>query len=163
MNIIIRSAQTKDVKQCHRIESVSFSAEEAASLERITLRQREFPQGFLVAEHNGKIIGMINSGASDQADLADEEFKALIGHDRNGSQRVIFSLAVDPAQQGEGIGARLMQDYIDRARSDSVKEIRLICKEQMIDFYKRFGFENCGRSVSKHGGVEWWEMLYTVP
>lgn len=161
-NLIIRQALLQDVTPCHAIERQSFAEAEAASHARIALRQREFPRGFLVAIVKEDVVGLINSGAGNGIDLADEDFKALKGHDPEGRQRVIFSLAVSPAFREKGVATALLEAYLEKAREDQVTTIDLICKPDLIRFYEKRGFEARGQSKSTHGGVRWTEMRLTI-
>lgn len=160
--MLIRQVNQEDIAACTLLERTCFSPKEAASEERIALRQREFPQGFVVAEVDGEVIGMINSGASDHVDLADENFKALVGHYSGSKCWVIFSLAVAPVFQNRGIAQKLLSAYFEQARLNQATTIKLLCKCNLISFYERLGFKNMGQSLSQHGGEDWWEMCYSL-
>jgi len=40
------------------------------------------------------------------------------------------------------------------------KGLVLTCKEKLIAYYAKFGFENEGISESVHGNVIWYQMRY---
>jgi len=42
--------------------------------------------------------------------------------------------------------------------SDEQKNILLMCKDPMVEYYKKFGFHYIALSNSTHGGVPWHEM-----
>ena len=155
----IRHVTLADLEACHHIESTCFLPSEAASRESIETRIKIFPEGFLVAEIGGKVVGQLNSGATNQDDITDEEFKQLIGHEPGGKHLVIFSLSVLPDSQGQGIAGRLLQRYIQEAGNDGRAAILLLCKPELISYYQRFGFIARGKSASTHGGFEWHEMV----
>ena len=50
---------------------------------------------------------------------------------------------------------------IDEADSRGCKGIVLTCKDHMIEYYSRFGFDNEGVSSSVHGGAKWYQMRLT--
>ncbi len=156
--IIIRNACAKDLDACIEIETNSFPPDEAASDESIRTRITTYPQGFLVAEKNGCILGQINSGATSKNDITDEAFKKLVGHDPAGTSMVIFSLSVLPRFRHQGVAAALMDRFIIKARDMGKQNVLLLCKEKLIPFYRRFGFEDGGLSASTHGGAAWHEM-----
>jgi hypothetical protein len=79
--IIIRRVLPKDLKDCFLVETSGFPPEEAATRETIKLRLETFPQGFFVAEMDGGVVGILNSGATDKEEISDEELKQLIGHE----------------------------------------------------------------------------------
>ena len=60
------------------------------------LRIETLPEGVLVAENDGKVVGMLNRGATEKDDSSDEELKQLIGHHPDGRNRVVFALVVLP-------------------------------------------------------------------
>ncbi len=154
----IRQVRPEDLVACYALEWDSFTNSEAASIENISRRIDLFPEGFLVMEQAGKIIGMVNSGATHKDDISDEALKRLAGHDSAGANIVIFSLSVLPAYQRRGLGTQLMQAFIERARQLGKQQILLMCKAPLIAYYARFGFVERGLSPSTHGGSQWYEM-----
>lgn len=156
--VLVRPVEARDVERCAAIEAACFPPEEAASPERVAQRAREFRSGFLVAELDGEVYGMVNGGASDAPDLADEDFKALIGHEPGGAHLVIFSVAVHPSLQGRGLSTPLLRAYLERADAEGRTLTLLLCKEHLVPYYARFGFVDRGPSSSTHGGARWHEM-----
>lgn len=66
--------------------------------------------------------------------------------------------AVAPAHQGTGVSTRLLNAFVERARSLSKQSIPLLCKDGLVGYYRRFGFQDLGPSGSSHGGFRWREM-----
>lgn len=161
-DIHIRQVLPADLDACHRLEAVCFPEEEAASRENIAVRIGQYPEGFQVAEQDGVIVGHVNGGATGKDDITDEAFKALIGHDPDGGNAVVFSLAVDPAHRRNGLGARLMRSYVDSMRTQGRENVLLLCKEALLPFYGRLGFVDRGLSASTHGGAAWYEMVLAL-
>ena len=160
--IFIREACISDLDRCYEIESTAFAGDEAASREKIGKRIEIYPEGFLVLEFKGEIAALINSGATDNVQLSDEEFKELTGHDPNGKKIVIMSVAVHPEFQGKGFAGKLIIEFIDRMKAMAKTEIFLICQTGLIDMYARYGFEYIGVSTSEHGGLSWHEMSLSL-
>jgi ribosomal protein S18 acetylase RimI-like enzyme len=160
--IIIRHVQSKDLDECYIVETSGFSPEEAASKETIQLRIDMFPQGFFVAEMDGKVIGMVNGAATNKDDISDEELKQLIGHDAGGRNMVIFALAVLPEFQKRGIAKQLMLKFIEEAGQNKKEKVLLICKQFLVAYYAGLGFVHAGLSKSTHGGAEWHEMRLSL-
>lgn len=156
-DLLIRQVKPDDLDACFGIESRCYGPE-GATRERIQIRLTQYPQGFLVAERDGRVIGFINSGVTDKDDISDEALKELRGHDPNGRNIVIFSLAVDPDYQKRGISVNLMEAFIERAAQLGKSAILLLCREELIAYYERFGFVLLGASASTHGGLAWHEM-----
>lgn len=158
----IRNVQLSDLDQCFEVETSGFPEEEAASKESIRNRIETFPEGFFVAETDGKIIGIINSAATDKEDITDEALKKMIGHERHGKNMVVFSLTVRPEYQKRGIAQQLMLHFIEASKRLGKRHILLMCKQHLIAYYERLGFEHIGLSTSTHGNAEWHEMRHTI-
>jgi ribosomal protein S18 acetylase RimI-like enzyme len=156
--MIIRNVLPKDLDECYLVETSGFPPEEAATKETIKLRIDTFPQGFFVAEVEGRVIGILNSAATDKDDISDEELKQLIGHNPNGKNLVVFALAVLPEFQTQGIARKLMSCLVEDARERKKQSVLLMCKQHLIAYYERMGFIHAGLSKSTHGGAEWHEM-----
>lgn len=159
---MIREATPADLDRCYEIETVSYAGDEAASREKILKRITTYPEGFFVLEANDVIAGFINSGATHEVNLADEDFKELVGHDPKGEHIVIMSVAVHPDYQGRGFANRLMESFIFRMGALKKSAIYLICQSGLIDMYTKQGFSYIGESESDHGGRRWHEMSLSL-
>jgi len=157
-----RIVSEADLDRCFEIESVSYAGDEAATREKIHTRIRNYPQGFIVLENDFEIVGFINSGACHEVELPDEELKELIGHDPEGAHIVILSVVVHPDYQGQGMASRLMRDFIDRMKALGKSDIFLICQQELVAMYARYGFVDLGPSASDHGGLRWNEMSLSL-
>jgi ribosomal protein S18 acetylase RimI-like enzyme len=160
--INIRQVTADDLETCFVVETACFSPAESAEKETIALRIAKFPQGFLVAELGGQLVGMLNSGCTNKTDLCDEDLKKLMGHDPDGGNLVVFSLAVHPKFQKRGIARRLMLCFFETACRLKKQKILLICKQELIGYYRGLGFAHLGESKSTHGGSVWHEMAFSV-
>lgn len=154
---IIRKVKPEDINDCYEVEYTCYTSD-GASKEKIGKRIQLFPEGFLVAEIHGKIVGIINSGATNVENISDEEFKDMIGHDSNGKNIVIFSLAVLPEFRGNGISKMLMSQFIKNSKEMKKENILLLCKTGLISYYRKYHFLYRGTSKSLHGGFSWHEM-----
>jgi ribosomal protein S18 acetylase RimI-like enzyme len=161
-DVNIRIVNQQDLDRCFEIESVSYSGDEAATKEKILKRINTFPQGFIVLENDKEITGFINSGATHEVELSNEEFKELVGHDSEGKHIVILSVVVHPDYQGKGMASKLMKNFIDRMKSLGKSDIYLICQTELIDMYAKYGFVDQGASDSEHGGMSWHEMSLSL-
>jgi ribosomal protein S18 acetylase RimI-like enzyme len=110
----IRGVTESDLDRCFEIEKDSYEKGEAATREKIRKRILRYPEGFIVMELRGSVVGFINCGATDNVDLANEDFKDLVGHDSNGNHVVIFSVVVHRDYQGKGLAGKLLTDFIFR-------------------------------------------------
>ncbi len=156
-NVKIRRVVEGDLDACFTIESTCYTTD-AATGEKIEKRIALFPEGFLVAEVDGQVVGMVNSGATDKDDITDDAFKDMTDHTNDGKHIVIFSLAVLSEFQGVGISRELMVKFIEVSRDLKKEKILLICKSGLISYYLKYGFLYAGKSKSTLGGFEWHEM-----
>lgn len=160
--VAIRRVERRDLQACVDLERQCYSAREAAPEFHLERRIEIYPDGFYVAELGGKVVGMINSGATHKEDITGEEFKHLIGHVRNGRNSVIFSLAVHPTHRRKNIARQLMEKLIEVAEEKEKMRILLLCRDNLIDFYQRLGFIHGGLSGSDFGGYRWHQMHYDL-
>ena len=157
-----RNARPADSTRCHEIETGAYEGDEAATLDKIAARIARYPEGFLVMEVDGEIVGFINSGCAFEVVLSDEAFKDLVGHDPAAPNVVIMSVAVDPACQGRGFSKLLMREFIARMRAMNKKTIHLMCRDRHVGFYERLGYRYVKPSDSGHGGMKWHEMVWEL-
>ncbi|QZA76632.1 GNAT family N-acetyltransferase [Deefgea tanakiae] len=154
-----RFAQAQDVQRCYEIEISAYDGDEAATKEKIALRIAQYPQGFLIIELEGEVIGFINSGCSHQVKMSDEEFKQLVGHDPEATNVVIMSVVLAPEYQGKGYASLLMREFVKIMKVTGKLSIHLMCKQRHVELYQKFGYRYIRPSSSNHGGISWHEMV----
>jgi len=157
-----RTATPADTSRCYQIETSAYEGDEAATREKIATRIEQYPQGFLVMELDGEVIGFINSGCAHDVVMSDEAFKELVGHDAEAPNVVIMSVVIDPAHQGKGYSTLLMRTFVKQMRELGKKTIHLMCKDRHIELYTRMGYRYVQPSASDHGGMAWHEMVMDI-
>ncbi|OBY88406.1 GNAT family acetyltransferase [Pseudomonas sp. AU11447] len=158
-----RTAVPADTDRCFAIETTAYEGDEAATHEKIATRIAQYPDGFLIMQLDGEIIGFINSGCAFDVVMSDEDFKELIGHDPAAPNVVIMSVVIDPAQQGKGYASLLMRTFVERMAGLGKRTIHLMCKDRHVPLYERFGYRYVKPSASDHGGMAWHEMVMELP
>ena len=159
IEITIRPVNPEDLDKVTEVEAVCFPAAEAATKESFSQRIATFPECFFIAEYKEQIIGFINGCATDERTIRDEMFEDSSLHKEDGCYQSIFGLDVIPEYQRQGIGAELMNHLINDARTKGRKGLILTCKDRLIHYYAKFGYENLGVSASVHGGAVWYDMI----
>jgi ribosomal protein S18 acetylase RimI-like enzyme len=159
INIKIRKVSIEDLNLVTEVESKCFPEAEAATKASLEQRIKTFPESFFVAEMDSKIIGFINGCISNERTIYDELFTDASLHILDGDYQTIFGLDVLPEYRNQGIAAQLMNHLIEVSRLTGRKGVILTCKEELIRYYSKFGFENMGVSNSKHGGSKWYDMI----
>ena len=145
------------------MEAVCFPAAEAAGYEDFIERYQTCQNSFFVAEtENGEIAGFCNGCCADTDYLADALYHDASLHNPDGDYQMIFGLDVNPKFQKQGIGEALMRHMIKSAGERGKKAVVLTCKDHMIPFYKRIGYEYIELSDSTHGGAAWHKMMYRL-
>ncbi len=159
---VFRQALSSDAERCYAIEIGAYEGDEAATLAKIRTRIAQYPQGFLVMELEGQVIGFINSGCAHEVVMSDEAFKELVGHDAEAPNVVIMSVVIDPLFQGRGYATVMMKTFVERMRRAGKRTIHLMCKERHVALYERQGYGYVRPSPSDHGGMSWHEMVMAL-
>lgn len=154
-----RHPTAADAPRCFEIESSAYEGDEAATLEKIATRIDQYPQGFLILEEAGHMVGFINSGCAHEVVMSDEDFKELVGHSADAPNVVIMSVVVEPASQGKGYSTLLMREFVQRMKDSNKQTLHLMCKAQHVPLYTRMGYRYVQPSPSEHGGMAWHEMV----
>ena len=117
--LVIRPAKTKDVKAIRKLVDSYAAPGRMLSKETVTLY--ESVQEFIVAEHDGVLVGC---GALHilWEDLAE-----------------VRTVAVQEGLHKQGIGHQILESIIERAREVGVEKI--FCLTFQTEFFGRHGFE----------------------
>ena len=120
----------------------------------------------------GYVCGTLASG-----DVLDES--TMSSHDPSGDVLAIHSVCVDERFRRRGVAASALAHYVarwivhDDTRRENddddddttttptkVRRVRLLCKENLIPFYERYGgFALEGASAVEHGAETWFDMV----
>ncbi|PRA11730.1 MULTISPECIES: GNAT family N-acetyltransferase [Pseudomonas] len=160
--LTLRNAIPTDAARCFDIEITAYEGDEAATLEKIATRIAQYPQGFLILEAEGEVVGFINCGCAHEVVMSDEAFKELVGHSAEAPNVVIMSVVVDPLHQGKGYSTLLMNEFVQRMRAMGKHTIHLMCKQRHVPLYERMGYDYVRPSPSDHGGMAWHEMVMAL-
>ncbi len=130
--VAIRPARTQDVRAIR--EFIDTYSTDGRLLSKATVTLFEDIQEFVVAEDGGRVVGC---GALHVMweDLAE-----------------VRTLAVDPALSGRGIGGRLLDTLLVRAREVGVQ--RVFCLTFAVSFFERHGFEEIDSTPVDHDVYE---------
>ena len=156
--LTIRTAVTADLDAITQLEAVCFPPAEAAGRESFAARLAKFGDHFWLLFEDGQLVGMINGMVTDEETIRDEMFEDANLHQEDGAWQSIFGLDVVPEKREQGYGAMLMEHCIGEAKKQGRKGCILTCKDRVIHYYAKFGYENCGLSASVHGGAVWYDM-----
>lgn len=155
---LVRTAGEEDLDNIARIEQQCFPIEEAASKEQLEERMKHFGTHFLVIEYAGIIVGFINGMVTDIERITDEMYENTLLHNEGGKWQTVFGLDVAEGFRKRGFATLLLNELIKAARNEKRYGVILTCKEKLIPFYEKNGFQNQGVSKSVHGGAVWYDM-----
>jgi amino-acid N-acetyltransferase len=132
MDYTVRAARTSDVRAIRRLVDANVAS--GRLLDKATVTLYEDIQEFVVAETDGRVIGC---GALHVlwADLAE-----------------VRTLAVDPDCQHKGVGHRILEALLDRARGVGVQ--RVFCLTFEVDFFAAHGFKQFTETKLEPGVYE---------
>ena len=74
-----------------------------------------------------------------------------------------LSIWFDPSKISyrNGYAGELLLHAIEDAKKQGRKGLVLTCKDKLLSYYGKFGFQNEGISASVHGNVVWYQMRLT--
>ena len=154
----IRTASMADLDTVTAIEAACFPAAEAATREEFAARLAAYPNHFWLLEDGGQAIGFINGLVTDEPTIRDEMFADAAFHNEQGAWQTIFGVNTLPGYRRRGCAASIMERVISDARAQGRKGCILTCKDRLIHYYEKFGYQNEGVSQSVHGGAVWYDM-----
>ncbi|MGE7879831.1 GNAT family N-acetyltransferase [Peribacillus muralis] len=155
----LRNVQATDLEQLLSIENEGFSMEEAATKEVFVDRIKLISDTFIVAEKEGEILGYINGPIIDLPYITDDLFEEIKENPKTGGYQSILGLAVSKKARNLGIAKTLMEKMESLAEENDRKGITLTCKQELVLFYEKLGFDCHGMSESKHGGASWFNLV----
>eukprot|EP01080_Neovahlkampfia_damariscottae_P003819 gene3819-6980_t len=143
------------------LEEAGYPSDEAASKENLLYRLKNAGDYFLGHfDENEKIIGYVCGTLSNDEKLTHD---SMFEHVKNGETLCIHSVVVAEKARRKGLGTKIMNEYlIEIKKHKSIKRIFLLCKENLISFYKNCGFELMGPSEVVHGQELWYDMKMMI-
>jgi ribosomal protein S18 acetylase RimI-like enzyme len=162
--MIIRTATEKDLEQIASVEAECFPPLEAATKEEFRERIRSYGSHFWLMFDEERLVAFVDGFVTDEPDLTDEMYSKADMHDENGEWQMIFGVSTLPQYRRHGYAEELIQKAIDDARQQGRRGLVLTCKDKLVHYYAKFGFEDEGVSgKSTHGNVVWHQMRLTFP
>ena len=158
----IRTATMADLSAVTSVEAACFPPNEAATEQDFAQRLAIYPNHFwLLEDENGHVISFINGFVTDEPLLRDEMYQNVSLHNEQGAWQMIFGVNTLPEYRRQGFAEQVMKRVISDAKAQGRKGCVLTCKDSMIHYYEKFGYQNEGVSNSVHGGVTWYDMRLT--
>lgn len=158
----VRTATTEDLDQISSVEAACFPAAEAAARVQFAARLHSYPDHFWLMFDGEKLISFVNGFATNEPNLRDEMYENAALHDPKGAWQMVFGVNTLPQYRHLGCADRLLRQAIQDAKAQGRTGLVLTCKDHMLHYYSKFGFQNEGVSEnSTHGNVTWNQMRLT--
>ena len=158
----IRTASMADLAAVAAVEGACFPAAEAATEKDFAARLAVYPNHFwLLEEDDGTLVSFVNGLVTDEPLLRDEMYADASLHNDHGGWQMVFGVNTLPQYRRRGLAGQVLERVIADARAQGRKGCVLTCKDKLIHYYEKFGFQNEGVSASTHGGVVWYDMRLT--
>lgn len=158
---VIRTGKLEDLEALAAVEAACFPPAEAATKESFEDRLSHYQDHFWLMFEDEALISFVDGMVTNQADLTDEMYENGAMHEKDGAWQMIFGVNTIPEYRRQGCAAALIQRAIQDAKKQGRKGLVLTCKDQLIHYYSKFGFQNEGISESVHGNVVWYQMRLT--
>lgn len=157
----IRMATMDDLDEITSVEAECFPSAEAATKEEFAQRIQSYGTHFWIMCEEDKIIAFVDGMVTDERNLTDEMYEQAKLHNEQGAWQMIFGVNTLPEYRRHGYAEKLLRYAINDARAQDREGLVLTCKEKLIHYYEKFGFQNEGVSESVHGGAVWYQMRLT--
>ena len=159
----IRKAKIEDLDEITAIEAMCFPTSEAATKKAFEGRLTVYPDYFWILEKedengNKKIISFVNGMVTKNPNLTDEMYENPNLHNEDGDWQMVFGVNTLPDYRNKGYAGKLINELILDAKDKGRKGVVLTCKDKLVSYYSKFGFNNEGISESTHGRVVWYKM-----
>lgn len=144
--MIIRRVTMDDLEEVVNLESAAFKMTKEQTRNDMIGRIENYPDTFLVAQEDGKVIGHIFGPAFNKRYIEDELYFNNHPNQKDDRYQMILSLAVLPAYRKQGIATKLIEALAQEARKQNLQAISLTCLPKLIKFYEKRGFHNEGKT-----------------
>ena len=129
--MIIRRVTMDDLEEVVNLESAAFKMTKEQTRNDMIGRIENYPDTFLVAQEDGKVIGHIFGPAFNKRYIEDELYFNNHPNQKDDRYQMILSLAVLPAYRKQGIATKLIEALAQEARKQNRQAISLTCLPKM--------------------------------
>ncbi len=154
----IRTAAMADLSALTAVEAACFPVAEAATEADFAARLRIYPNHFWLLEQDGEVVSFVNGMVTDEPTIRDEMYANASLHREDGAWQAIFGVNTLPDYRRRGLAGQLLTAAAEDARTAGRRGCILTCKDRLIHYYEKFGYQNQGVSQSVHGGAVWYDM-----
>ena len=144
--MIIRRVTMDDLEEVVNLESAAFKMTKEQTKNDMMGRIENYPDTFLVAQEDGKVIGHIFGPAFNKRYIEDELYFENHPNQKDDRYQMVLSLAVLPEYRKQGVATKLIEAMTQEARKQNRQAISLTCLPKLIKYYEKRGFHNEGKT-----------------
>ncbi|MDK7951910.1 GNAT family N-acetyltransferase [Lactobacillus paragasseri] len=144
--MIIRRVTMDDLEEVVNLESAAFKMTKEQTRNDMVGRIENYPDTFLVAQEDGKVIGHIFGPTFNKRYIEDELYFENHPNQKDDRYQMVLSLAVLPEYRKQGVATKLIEAMTQEARKQNRQAISLTCLPKLIKFYEKRGFHNEGKT-----------------
>lgn len=135
-----------DLGEVVNLESAAFKMTKEQTRNDMVGRIENYPDTFLVAQEDGKVIGHIFGPTFNKRYIEDELYFENHPNQKDDRYQMVLSLAVLPEYRKQGVATKLIEAMTQEARKQNRQAISLTCLPKLIKFYEKRGFHNEGKT-----------------
>lgn len=159
MKIKYRQVKPEDLEAVVNLEAEAFDMNKERTRSDMIGRIQNYPDTFLVAEdqENNQVVGHIFGPAFAKRYIEDEIYFKNHPNRQEDKYQMILSLAVVLKYRRNGIAGHLLAELANVAKSQGRDALSLTCKDELISFYEKNGYQNEGKTQNLPG-----ETMYNM-
>lgn len=146
MTLNIRTVKMDDLDVIVKLESSAFHMSEEMTRKDMIGRIENYPDTFLVAEVDGKVVGHVFGPVSKERYIKDELYFKNQPNNAQYHYQTILSLATNQEYRKQGIASALIEELCKIAQAQDRRAITLTCLPKLFHFYEKRGFINEGKT-----------------
>ena len=146
MTLNIRTVKMDDLDAIVELESSAFHMSEEMTRKDMIGRIENYPDTFLVAQVDGKVVGHVFGPVSKERYIKDELYFKNQPNNAQYHYQTILSLATNQEYRKQGIASALIEELCKIAQALDRRAITLTCLPKLFHFYEKRGFINEGKT-----------------
>lgn len=146
MTLNIRTVKMDDLDAIVELESSAFHMSEEMTRKDMIGRIENYPDTFLVAQVDGKVVGHVFGPVSKERYIRDELYFKNQPNNAQYHYQTILSLATNQEYRKQGIASALIEELCKIAQAQDRRAITLTCLPKLFHFYEKRGFINEGKT-----------------
>lgn len=119
--------------------------------------------GYVIATKTNDLLATLDSMGYPDDWRSQNPLQSNVGHQPNGRNVVLHSVAVLPGFRSRGIGKILVKSFMQQIIGAGISDrITLITHKDKIAWYEKMDFKNLGPSDIEFGSGGWYNMVYEI-